>query len=293
MKKTELILNDDGSVYHLHLKPDEVAKNIIVVGDPGRVDLIAPLLDKVTTERQNREFRTVAGVYEGSEVMIISSGIGTDNIDIVLNELDALVNIDMESLMPVKHPVTLNIVRLGTSGSLQEDIPAGATVLTHTAIGFDGLLHFYEEYDHLLDPLLSDALVYHTEWPDNLPYPYAVKASREMLDIFCDSSFIRGITISAPGFYAPQGRTLRLRPFDDEINEKLKSFNMQGRKISNYEMESSAIYGLGQLLEHKTITLCVVIGNRVTGQFISDYNPLVKELAIKILDKLPFGEVDL
>jgi uridine phosphorylase len=283
MKKTELITNPDGSIFHLNLKPGDISDKIVIVGDPGRVDMLSSLLTNIRVKKENREFRTVTGTFDHGEITIISSGIGTDNIDIVLNELDALVNINLETGEIRDELVSLKIVRLGTSGAISGDIPAGAFILSETAIGFDGLLHFYEGYDWLLDTALSDTLVYHLEWPDTLPYPYAVNANREMIELFQSENFIKGITISAPGFYAPQGRRLRLETFDNEMNSKLASFEFMGRTISNYEMESSAIYGLSGLLGHKAVTICVAIGNRVTGDFISDYKPLIKELAMKVL----------
>jgi uridine phosphorylase len=282
MKKTELITTADGSIFHLNLKPGDVSERIVIVGDPGRVDMLADLLKNIRVRKENREFRTVTGTYDQGEITIISSGIGTDNIDIVLNELDALFNIDLATGDIKKEIVPLNIVRIGTSGSLREDIPAGSYLLTETAIGFDGLLHFYEGYDWLLDTTLSDVLAEHLEWPDTLPYPYAVNASKEIMDIFAMENFKKGITISAPGFYAPQGRKLRLEAFDHEINTKLAEFLFRGRTISNYEMESSAIYGLSGLLGHKALTVCAIIGNRVTGEFISDYKPLIKDLAERV-----------
>jgi uridine phosphorylase len=178
--------------------------------------------------------------------------------------------------------VILTFIRLGTSGGLRSDVPAGSLLLTETAIGFDGLLHFYEGYDWILDTGLADALVEHLEWPDTLSYPYAVNANKELVELFRQETFINGITISAPGFYAPQGRRLRLETFDNEINSKLSEFSFRGRTISNYEMESSAIYGLSALLGHKALTICLVIGNRVTGEFVQDYKPLMRDLAIKV-----------
>jgi uridine phosphorylase len=286
MKKTELITNSDGSIFHLNLKPGEISNKIIIVGDPGRVDMLSELLKDVRVRKENREFRTVTGTFDEGEITIISSGIGTDNIDIVLNELDALVNIDLATGEIKKDPVSLDIIRIGTSGSIQEDIPAGSFLLTETAIGFDGLLHFYEGYDWLLDTFLADSLVEHLEWPDTLSYPYAINASKELMELFQFENFRKGITISAPGFYAPQGRRLRLETFDNEMNNKLASFSVRGRTISNYEMESSAIYGLSGLLGHRALTICLVIGNRVTGEFVTDYKPLIKELAIKVLKLL-------
>jgi uridine phosphorylase len=277
-----LITNKDGSIFHLNLLPEDISNKIVIVGDPGRVDMLASLMQEIRVRKENREFRTVTGFFENNEITVISSGIGTDNIDILINELDALVNIDLQTGISKEELVSLNIVRLGTSGGLREDIPAGSCVLTETAIGFDGLLHFYEGYDWILDTGLSDYLVEYLEWPDTLSYPYAVNGSKELAALFSNEKFTRGITISAPGFYAPQGRTLRLNTFDNEINNKLAEFSYRGRTISNYEMESSALYGLSALLGHKALTLCLVIGNRVTGEFVQDYKPLIKDLAIKV-----------
>jgi len=282
MKKTELITNPDGSIFHLNLKPEDISDKIVIVGDPGRVEMLSTMLHDVRVRKENREFRTVTGTFENSEISIISSGIGTDNIDIVLNELDALVNIDLKTGEIKDRPASLTIVRIGTSGAVRSDIPAGSCLMTETAIGFDGLLHFYEGYDWLLDTGLSDALVEHLEWPDTLSYPYAINADKELLELFRMEGFRSGITISAPGFYAPQGRRLRLETFDNEINDKLANFGYRGRTISNYEMESSAIYGLSGLLGHKALTICVIIGNRVTGEFVSDYKPIIKDLAEKV-----------
>ena len=282
-KKTELITNSDGSIFHLHLRPEDIAHKIIIVGDPGRVEMLSSLFTSIRVRKENREFRTVTGTYDHGEITIISSGIGTDNIDIVMNELDALVNIDLASGIVRDDPVSLDIIRIGTSGTLRSDIPAGSVLLTETAIGFDGLLHFYEGYDWLLDTMLADMLVEHLEWPDTLSYPYAINASRQLTELFQYENFNRGITISAPGFYAPQGRRLRLETFDNEINEKLATYSFRGRTISNYEMESSAIYGLSGLLGHRAVTICAVIGNRVTGEFVSDYKPLIMEIARKVL----------
>jgi uridine phosphorylase len=267
----------------LNLLPEDISDKIIIVGDPGRVDMLASLLDSIRVRKENREFRTVTGSFEGNEVTIISSGIGTDNIDILINELDALANIDLKSGEIKKEPVSLSFIRIGTSGGIRSDVPAGSLVLTETAIGFDGLIHFYEGYDWLLDNMISSVMAEYLEWPDTLSFPYAVNASKELVSLFQKEDFIKGITISAPGFYAPQGRCLRLETFDSEINTKLAQFSYMGRKICNYEMESSAIYGLSGLLGHKALTICAVIGNRVTGEFINDYKPIIRDLAIKVL----------
>ncbi|MGD0755736.1 MAG: nucleoside phosphorylase [Bacteroidales bacterium] len=281
-KKTELITNKDGSIFHLNLLPGDISNKIIIVGDPGRVDMLSSLMEDIRVRKENREFHTVTGSFENSEITVISSGIGTDNIDILVNELDAIVNIDLNTGIIKEDPVSLTFIRLGTSGGLRMDIPAGSCVLTETAVGFDGLLHFYEGYDWILDTGLSDSLVEYLEWPDTLSYPYAVNANKELIDLFQNEDFRKGITISAPGFYAPQGRRLRLETFDNEINNKLAEFSYRGRTISNYEMESSAIYGLSALLGHKALTICLVIGNRVTGEFIQDYKPLMSDLALKV-----------
>jgi len=285
-KKTELITNSDGSVFHLHLLPEDISDKIIIVGDPGRVDMIASMMNNVRVRKENREFRTVTGTYDQNEITVISSGIGTDNIDILINELDALVNIDLKTGKIKEEPISLTLIRIGTSGGLRGDIPAGSFVLAETAIGFDGLLHFYSGYDWILDTLLSDVLAEYLEWPDTLSYPYAVKANAMLLEKFSSDKFINGITISTPGFYAPQGRQLRLETFDNEINKKLSKFEFRGRKICNYEMESSAIYSLSALLGHKALTICAVIGNRVSGEFINDYKPLIKELAHIVLQTM-------
>jgi uridine phosphorylase len=281
-KKTELITNKDGSIYHLNLIPGDISNKIIIVGDPGRVDMLASLMQDIRVRKENREFHTVTGSFENAEITIISSGIGTDNIDILVNELDALVNIDLNTGIAKEEPVSLTFLRLGTSGGLRADVPAGSYVLTETAIGFDGLLHFYEGYDWILDTGLADNLADYLEWPDTLSYPYAVNANKELMELFQNEDFRKGITISAPGFYAPQGRRLRLETFDNEINNKLSEFVYRGRTICNYEMESSAIYGLSALLGHKALTICIVIGNRVTGEFIQDYKPLMSDLAFKV-----------
>jgi len=283
-KKTELITNKDGSIFHLNLLPGDIANKIIIVGDPGRVEMLGSILKDIRVRKENREFHTLTGTFDGSEITVISSGIGPDNIDILINELDALVNIDLLTGICKEEPESLTFIRLGTSGGLREDIPAGSCVLTETAIGFDGLLHFYEGYDWILDTSLADALVEYLEWPDTLSYPYAVNANKELIELFSSENFYQGITISTPGFYAPQGRRLRLETFDNEINNKLSQFSFRGRTISNYEMESSAIYGLSALLGHKALTICLVIGNRVTGEFVQDYKPLMSDLALKVFN---------
>lgn len=285
MKQTELIRNADGSIFHLHLHPGDISDKIIIVGDPGRVEMIGEMFDSVRVRKSNREFSTITGTYKDTEITVISSGIGTDNIDILVNELDALVNIDLGSGIISDEPRSLTFIRIGTAGGLQADIPAGSFIATGKAIGFDGVLHFYEGYEWCLDHSLADALATHLEWPDTLAYPYAIEADATLLEKIAPG-IRKGITISSPGFYGPQGRKLRLEPFDSELNEHISSFRFRGESITNYEMESSAIYGLSKLMNHKALTLCVVIGNRVTGEFLTDYKPAVKKLTQHVLDSL-------
>jgi len=285
MKHTELITNPDGSIFHLHLLPGEIADNIIIVGDPGRVEMIAGMLDTIRIRKSNREFNTVTGTFHDIDLTVISSGIGTDNIDIVVNELDALANIDLKTGITVEEPRTLSFIRIGTAGGLQEDMPAGSFIATGKAVGFDGVLHFYEGYEWCLDHMLADALAMRLEWPDALAYPYAVDADAILLEKVAEG-IRKGITISSPGFYGPQGRTLRIPPFDSELNDNITSFRYKGDMITNYEMESSALYGLSKLLNHRALTVCVVIGNRVTGEFLTDYKPAVKALVQHVLDAI-------
>lgn len=285
MKKSELITNSDGSIYHLHLHPEDIADKIIVVGDPGRVELIGQLFEEIKVRKSNREFNTITGSYNATDITVISSGIGTDNIDILMNELDALANIDLKTGTPLKEPRSLSFIRLGSAGGLQSDLTPGSFIATSRAIGFDGLIHFYEGYEWCLDHALADALAGHLEWPDVLAYPYAVNADKELLDKVA-GDIMKGMTISSPGFYAPQGRSLRLMPFDTDLNERITSFRYKGDRITNFEMESSAIYGLSKLLNHKALTICVIIANRVTGEFLNDYQPSMKTLARRVLDSL-------
>ena len=290
MKKTiassELLLNPDGSIYHLHLKPGQIARDIILVGDQDRVDLIAELFDTIEFRVQNREFVTVTGTYKGKRISVVSTGIGTDNIDIVINELDALVNIDLE-IREIKSELTsLNFIRIGTSGALQRDIPVDCFLASEKAIGFDGLLNFYAGRGEISDPDFEKAFKSYTNWNRLLASPYVVSCSTNLQHRIIDEEFITGITISAPGFYGPQGRELRLSIADQSINNRIESFRYNDLKITNYEMECSAIYGLSKLLGHQALTVCLIIANRITLQASIDYRPLIMRLAKKILDKL-------
>jgi uridine phosphorylase len=284
--KSELILNNDGSIFHLHLKPGNLATDIILVGDPGRVDVIAGFFNHIEFTCQNREFKTVTGQYKNKRISVISTGIGTDNIDIVLNELDALVNIDLERREPKKEKTQLNIVRIGTSGGLQGNLPVNAFVVSEKSIGFDGLLNFYANRYHFCDTEFEKVFKDYVEWGIDLPSPYVVDASETLLSKFEHVEFTKGVTISAPGFYAPQGRELRLPLAYPKLNRKIETFGYKGLKITNFEMESSAIYGLSKLLGHNALTVCLIIANRVTLQANESYHDKMKTLIRHVLNSL-------
>lgn len=286
MKQTELITNADNTVFHLHIKEGDISERIIIVGDQDRVDLVSSYFDSVRFTAQNREFRTVTGSYKGKDITVMSSGIGTDNIDILVNELDAAVNFDLETKRPRPVRKELTIIRLGTSGSLQKDIDTGSFIASSKAVGFDGVMNFYSGIESITDIQFENAFMRYTDWSTRLGTPYIVSADRELLERFSGDPIRSGITISSPGFYGPQGRTLMIEPYDRMLNNKLESFVYQGEVLTNYEMESSAIYGLSKMLGHKALTICVIIGNRVTGKFLSDYKPAVKELTRLVLDRI-------
>lgn len=286
LEKSELILNDDGSIFHLHMKPENLADKIILVGDQARVDTVATFFDSTEFSTQNREFRSVTGSYKGQRYTVLSTGIGTDNIDIVVNELDALVNIDLKRRELKEEKRALSIVRIGTSGSLQPDLPVNGFVVAQKSIGFDGMLNFYANREAVCDLPMEEALKEFTGWHSSLPTPYIVDASEILLRKFDDPDFIKGITISAPGFYAPQGRVLRLQLAMPDLNEKLEQFRFGGHSISNYEMESSAIYGLSKMLGHEALAVCLVIDNRLSGQANENYRPEMYRLIEKVLNCL-------
>ncbi len=282
---SELILNPDGSIYHLKLKPEHIGNDIIVVGDPGRVERISRHFDAVEFKIQNREFVTHTGFYKGKKITALATGIGTDNIDIVLNELDALVNIDLKKRRVKEKLTSLNIVRLGTSGALQPDIPVDDAVISAYGLGLDGMLNYYEETGNVFDHKLSASFITQTQWLKNLAYPYACRASEPLLKKI-DKGYHKGITATAPGFYAPQGRTLRLAPAMPDINTKLQHFAYEGMRITNFEMETSALYGLSALLGHQAVTVCAVIANRTIKAFSKDYKKTVDHLIEQVLESL-------
>lgn len=283
--ESELILNPDGTIFHLHLKPENIADTIILVGDQDRVAMVSKYFDRIEFTAQNREFVTHTGTYKGKRISAISTGIGTDNIDIVLNELDALVNIDLKERVPKTEHTTLNFIRIGTSGALQADIPVDTPVISETAIGFDGLLNFYQDRDKVGNEDMEQKFLTHTSWNKRLPTPYFVDSSKSLVEKIGEG-MRKGITISAPGFYGPQGRVLRLNIQDPEINEKITAFDFNGRKITNYEMESSAIFGLSKLLGHNSVTVCSIIANRIRKEYSENYKIKVDQLIKTILDRL-------
>lgn len=282
---SELILNKDGSVFHLHLKPENIADTIILVGDQDRVQMVSAYFDTIDFKVQNREFKTHSGTYKGKKITCTSTGIGTDNIDIVVNEYDALVNIDLKTKTPKKTHTKLNFIRIGTSGALQGDILVDTPVATEIAIGFDGLLNFYADRDKVGNDKIEKAFIEHTNWNKRLTTPYFVDASSKLLNKVC-KDMRKGFTISAPGFYGPQGRELRLKVVDQKLNEKISAFDYEGRKITNFEMESSAIYGLSKLLGHEGLTVCNIIANRMRKEYSKDYKIAVNKLIKTILDRL-------
>ncbi|WP_075589766.1 nucleoside phosphorylase [Labilibacter marinus] len=286
IEESELIINKDGSVFHLHLKPGEIADNIILVGDPGRVKTVASFFDDVELEHSNREFVSITGKYKGQRMSVVATGIGTDNIDIVVNELDALVNVDFKSRTVNKELKKLNLVRIGTSGSLQKDLPVDSCLLSDKAIGFDGLLNFYAGRNEVVDIAFEESFRKELDWNPLLTAPYVVDASDELIKKLSVNGFNQGVTISAPGFYGPQGRVIRLGIQDEDINEKISKFKHEQHRITNYEMECSAIYGLSKLLGHNAACVCAIIANRKAGEYSKDYKPVIKDLIKKVLDSL-------
>lgn len=283
--ETELILTPEGRVYHINLLAEDIADDVIVVGDQGRVAQISSHFSKIDFKTEHREFITHTGWYNGKRITVLSTGIGTDNIDIVLNELDAAVNIDPKTRRLNPKLRSLNIIRLGTSGALQQDIPVNGLVVSTHGLGFDGLLNYYDNFASINEDAISKAFMKHSAWAPNLPFPYCIKASDKLLVKFGDG-FHKGITATAPGFYGPQGRQIRLKAAKPNLNELLTDFSFDNKKITNFEMETSALYGLGKLLGHECLTICVIIANRVRKEFTSDYKKSVDILIETCLNKI-------
>lgn len=285
IKHSELILNSNGSIYHLNLQPQNIAKDVIFVGDQDRVDKISKHFDVIEFTTQKREFKTTTGVYKGKRISVISTGIGPDNIDIVLNELDALVNIDLKSRTIKNEHTPLNIVRIGTSGSLQSDIPVNSFVLGKYGLGLDGMLHYYD-CKNVLEKDMEDAFIKHTDWNTRKSRPYIVKNSQFLEDKLSSNKVFKGITATAIGFYAPQGRVLRLPLQNPNLNSLIDSFDFNGIKVTNLEMETSAIYGLSKLLGHNACSINAIIANRANGTFSENPYKTVEDLIIYTLNKL-------
>ena len=285
---SELIINGDGSVFHLHVKLRYLADKVVLVGDPGRVGMVSSFFDEIEYSVENREFRTVTGRYKGKQITVVSTGIGCDNIDIVLNELDALANIDFEERIAKDEFRQLELVRIGTCGGLQPDTPVGTFLCSRKSIGFDGLLNFYAGRNAVCDLSFERAFVNHMGWSGNLcaPAPYVVDADEELADRISGGDMLAGITISANGFFGPQGRELRLPLADPHQNEKIESFEYQGMRITNFEMESSALAGLSRLMGHKAVTVCMVIANRRALEADADYKHTIEGLIKVVLERL-------
>lgn len=283
---SELIINADGSIFHLHLKPEQLADRVVLVGDPERVTAVARLFDERECDVRNREFHSVTGRYRGKRVSVVSHGIGGDNIDIVLNELDALANIDFSerSVKPEKRRLTL--VRIGTSGGLQPDVPVGTFVAAETSIGFDGVIYFYRGNEQVRDRKLESELLRQLAWSIEGVRPYAVPADTVLLEQIAGQDLVRGLTIAANGFYGPQGREIRLPLADPELNRRIGSFVSEGRRITNFEMESAALAGLSRLMGHRALTVCCIIAGRVRQNVNVDYQNRVMELARTVLDRI-------
>lgn len=283
--ESELIINADGSAFHIHILPEDLADNVILVGDPGRVEMIASHLDEGSIEfhKSSREFNTVTGRYNGVRVTVMSTGIGTDNIDIVMTELDALANIDFKTRMPKEQHRRLTILRIGTCGALRPEIPLGGYIYSEMSAGFDGLLNWYAGCPEVTEKGIEDAFVKYMNWPERLAKPYFVKSSSRLTEAFKDSS-IQGITMSAPGFYGPQGRSVRTGITIPDLVQKLEGFEFEGHHFTNIEMESSALAGLAAVLGHDAGTICLAIANRYAKESNPDYKPLMEKLVRHCLD---------
>lgn len=283
---SELIINEDGSVFHLHLRPEQLADKVIFVGDPGRVATVAAHFDSKECEVSSREFHSITGTYKGKRITVLSTGIGCDNIDIVMNELDALANIDFATRTELPTHRTLTIVRIGTCGGMQPDTPIGTFVASVKSIGFDGLLNYYAGRNEVCDLALEETFKKYMSWSPLKPAPYVANADAELIDRVAGNDMVRGITIACGGFYGPQGRQIRLRIQDPDQNKKIEAFEYDGMKICNFEMESSALAGLSSLLGHKAMTCCMVIANRYAKKMNTEYKNTIDTLIQLVLDRI-------
>ena len=284
--ESELIINPDGSVFHLHLRPDQLTDRVILVGDPARVDMVASFFDTKTFEVSSREFHTIGGTYNGKPIMCLSHGIGPDNIDIVINELDALANIDFSNREVRDNKRVLTLVRIGTSGALQPELSLGTPVIAEKSIGFDGVLNYYAGRNEVADLDFEHALCHHTDWNPLWAKPYVVDADSELVERIGRDDMVRGNTISAVGFYGPQGRELRLPLANPDLNRRIEEFEHKGRKITNYEMESAPLQGLGKLMGHKAMTVCSIIANRFNTVANPNYKSVIRDLVATVLDRI-------
>ena len=283
---SELVINDDGSIFHLHLKPEQISDKIILVGDPGRVALVASYFDEQECSVSSREFNTITGSYKGKRITVISTGIGTDNIDIVVNELDALANIDLKSRTEKPDFKQLTLVRIGTSGGMQPDIPLGSFLISEKSIGFDGVLNFYEGRVRVCDLEFEKEVKKQLKWNPQFCAPYVVDADAGLVNKIGQDEMLRGVTISANGFYGPQGRELRIGLADPHLNDKIEKFSFDNYKITNYEMEGSAIAGLASLMGHRAMTVCCIIANRRVEAANTDYKPYIEKLVQTVLERI-------
>ncbi len=287
-EESELIINPDGSAFHLHVRPEDLADKVILVGDPGRVELVASHFDTKECNIESREFHTITGTYNGKRIMVTSTGIGCDNIDIVMNEIDALANIDFNTRTEKEKIRQLDIVRIGTCGGLQPYTPVGTFICSEKSIGFDGLLNFYEGRNAVCDLAMERALLNHLGWSGNMcaPAPYIIDADSELVERIADKDMVRGVTIACGGFFGPQGRQLRIPLTDPKQNEKIEKFEYNGLKITNFEMESSALAGLARLMGHKATTCCMVIANRVAKEANTGYKNQIEDLIKIVLNRI-------
>lgn len=283
---SELIINEDGSIFHLHLRPEQLADRIILVGDPGRVATVAAHFDSIECEVQSREFHSITGTFEGKRITVLSTGIGCDNIDIVVNELDALANINFSTREDNPSLRRLTIVRIGTCGGLQPETPLGTFIASVKSIGFDGLLNYYADRDRVCDLALEKAFTAHMNWSPQKGAPYVAVADAELIERIAADDMVRGITCACGGFYGPQGRQIRLRIQDPEQNAKIESFRYDGLKICNFEMESSALAGLSAILGHKAMTCCMVVANRYAKEANTGYKTQIDDLITKVINRI-------
>ncbi|MBN3035346.1 MAG: nucleoside phosphorylase [Bacteroidales bacterium] len=287
LSPSELILHPDGSIYHLKLKPDQLADTIILVGDPARVLLVSAHFDRITHRSVNREIAVHTGILNNRGITVLSTGMGTDNMDIVLNEIDALASIDLQKREYLQTPRKLRLIRIGTSGAIQAGIQPGTPVISEFGLGLDGLIHFYKDSGRVVEEEMTETFIRESGWPGRLPRPYAVKAPGHLYNQL-HLDYTSGITATAPGFYAPQGRELRLHTAYPDLNQRISRFEWKGRKVLNFEMETSAFYALASMLDYSAVTVCLIVANRKSGQYVEDYHAGMESLIRGVLERLGY-----